>query len=94
VEDDDGHVLVRGQRMAVCEKTFGIFRKKPYADAIIPIPALVEVKSGKPFDCSRQAVRAPKETKSGAAAPLGVSPSAKTTGEEPSESSCQDSFCC
>lgn len=99
VEDDDGHTLVRGERMAVCEKTFGIFGKKPYADSIIPIPALAEVKDVKPFDCSRQAVRTAQETKSGTlpsgATPPGASPSTEKTGKAPSsEESCENSSCC
>ena len=31
VIDDDGHVLERGQPMAVCDKTFDIFQRSPYA---------------------------------------------------------------
>ncbi len=38
VEDDDGHVYERGQRMAVCAKTFDILTKSPYAQAMIPVP--------------------------------------------------------
>src|SRR5690606_20787892 len=30
VIDDDGHVLERGQRMAVCAKTFALFQRAPY----------------------------------------------------------------
>ncbi|MEP6865926.1 MAG: methyltransferase domain-containing protein, partial [Deltaproteobacteria bacterium] len=30
VQDDDGHVLRRGVRTAVCEKTFGIYAREPY----------------------------------------------------------------
>src|SRR5439155_14620505 len=30
VEDDDGHVLRRGVRTAVCEKTFQIYAAEPY----------------------------------------------------------------
>ena len=31
VEDDDGHILVRGQPLAVCEKTFRLYTAEPYA---------------------------------------------------------------
>jgi hypothetical protein len=65
VEDDDGHVLVRGQRMAVCDKTFHILTDAPYAGEIIPVPPLKEVPLARaaPFDCGQSAVRAPAETK-------------------------------
>ncbi|GMT42747.1 MAG: methyltransferase [bacterium] len=83
VEDDDGHVLARGQRMAVCEKTFKILGKEPYADSIVAVPPKIEVEGEKPFDCSRSAMRLPGETKSGAA-PV-------TT--EPSGNGCKDRVC-
>ena len=35
VEDDDGHTLLRGQPMAVCEKTFRIYSAEPYAKEIM-----------------------------------------------------------
>ncbi|MGQ0814995.1 MAG: hypothetical protein ACT4O1_11080 [Gemmatimonadota bacterium] len=28
--DDDGHVLERGRRMAVCDKTFRLYQQAPY----------------------------------------------------------------
>ncbi|HNH48196.1 MAG TPA: methyltransferase domain-containing protein, partial [Myxococcota bacterium] len=31
VEDDDGHILRRGQRVAVCAKTFALLTSEPYA---------------------------------------------------------------
>src|SRR5579875_48032 len=65
VEDDDGHFLVRGLPMAVCEKTFRIYTSEPYASDIIAVPPLneVPVASAPPFDCSRDTVRSPAETK-------------------------------
>ena len=36
VEDDDGHVLRRGERTPVCAKTFEIFSRAPYRDHIEP----------------------------------------------------------
>jgi hypothetical protein len=65
VEDDDGHTLVRGQPMAVCEKTFLIYTSEPYAGAIIPVPPLepAAVENAQPFDCSRDTIRHPRETK-------------------------------
>ena len=37
VVDDDGHIFCRGERMAVCEKTFNIMNSEPYKDQIIPV---------------------------------------------------------
>lgn len=65
VEDDDGHTYHRGERMAVCDKTFHLLQADPYAgmfDAIeprIPIP----LDDAKSFDCRRSARRNPRETK-------------------------------
>jgi SAM-dependent methyltransferase len=65
VKDDDGHTLIRGVPMAVCEKTFRLYTREPYARDIIPVPPLtpVALEDAKPFDCSRDAVRSPRETK-------------------------------
>lgn len=65
VTDDDGHVLRRGVRTAVCKKTFDIYTKSPYAGQIIVVPPVEEVSDAdaKPYDCHRNAVRHPRETK-------------------------------
>ncbi|SRR5579883_179007 len=67
VQDDDGHTLYRGQRMAVCDKTFKIYtdRTSPYHQDIIPILPRTEIplESAAVFDCSRDQVRHPRETK-------------------------------
>ncbi len=65
VKDDDGHTLIRGVPMAVCEKTFRLYTRAPYAPDIIPVqpPTPVLLEEAKPFDCSRDSVRSPKETK-------------------------------
>jgi SAM-dependent methyltransferase len=65
VEDDDGHVLERGVRTAVCAKTFAILTAEPYAAQTLAIPprdAIPESERGG-FDCSRTAARSPRETK-------------------------------
>ncbi len=65
VQDDDNHVYYRGERMAVCDKTFQLLNKKPYAgqfefmDPIEPIP----LENAERFDCSRPKHRHPRETK-------------------------------
>jgi ubiquinone/menaquinone biosynthesis C-methylase UbiE len=65
VIDDDGHVLERGKRTAVCDKTFGIYSREPYAHDILPVEPFVEVplEEAGQFDCRRTAVRDPRETK-------------------------------
>lgn len=65
VKDDDGHSLIRGVPMAVCEKTFRIYMREPYAQAIIPVEPRAPIlpAQARPFDCSRDSVRSPRETK-------------------------------
>lgn len=65
VLDDDGHALERGQRMAVCDKTFKLYTKEPYRSEIIPIEPMEEVpfEAAPEFDCKRTAKRDPRETK-------------------------------
>ncbi|MEP6955857.1 MAG: methyltransferase domain-containing protein [Chthoniobacterales bacterium] len=65
VLDDDNHRMERGRRYAVCDKTYNLYRKSPYAayfefiEPLTPIP----LEEARPFDCSRTAFRHPKETK-------------------------------
>jgi len=65
VMDDDNHVLPRGVRMAVCDKTYRIYSKPPYQDQFILIPPREEISLEKAgtFDCSRDSRRHPRETK-------------------------------
>ena len=65
VEDDDGHTLYRGQRMAVCDKTYRILTSEPYAAEIIAVPPLKEIPLArtKAFACGQSALRSPAETK-------------------------------
>jgi SAM-dependent methyltransferase len=65
VEDDDGHVFYRGERMAVCDKTFHLLQREPYAGLFEPLEPLEEIPLAEaaPFDCRRSARRAPRETK-------------------------------
>lgn len=68
VIDDDGHTLHRGQRMAVCRKTLGLYSSEPYADQFVPVQPLTEVadENAPLFDCQQDAFRSPAETKFGA----------------------------
>jgi arsenite methyltransferase len=65
VIDDDGHVLERGSRMAVCDKTFRIYNKEPYKNEIIAVEPLenIDLEDATEFDCRRTARRDPRETK-------------------------------
>jgi len=65
VEDDDGHTLLRGQRMAVCDKTYRILTGEPYGVEVAAIPPRKEVplKKAKPFACGQSGLRAPAESK-------------------------------
>ncbi len=65
VIDDDGHVLERGERMAVCDKTFQIYNKEPYSKDIIAVEPIenITLEDAKEFDCRRTAKRSPRETK-------------------------------
>ncbi len=65
VMDDDGHTLYRGERMAVCGKTFDIFSRAPYASQITPVPPAegVSPEDAADFDCRSNSVRDARETK-------------------------------
>ncbi|MBI4490070.1 MAG: methyltransferase domain-containing protein [Deltaproteobacteria bacterium] len=65
VVDDDNHVLPRGVRIAVCDKTYQIYSKPPYKDQIILMPPREQVplEKAEVFDCSRDHKRHPRETK-------------------------------
>lgn len=66
VEDDDGHVLKRGIRIAVCEKTYGLYSQEPYRShfELVPPRIPVPLEEARPFPCSHGYLRRdPKETK-------------------------------
>ncbi len=67
VMDDDGHILQRGQRMAVCDKTFKIYTNEnsPYREDFLPVEPLEEIplESAGVFQYRRSQVRHPRETK-------------------------------
>jgi len=78
VTDDDGHTFERGERMAVCEKTFQLMQREPYGEQIVAIAPALAVTSDEKFNCCRSDLRSAKETK------RGVEP----TTSEPSQGSC------
>ncbi len=67
VQDDDGHTLYRGERMAVCEKTFEIYTSSSgaYHRDVIPVEPYetIPLESAPIFDCSRNIIRSAQETK-------------------------------
>jgi SAM-dependent methyltransferase len=67
VMDDDGHVFCRGDRMAVCDKTFQIMTNahSPYQADMIGLEPQTEIPltEAKIFDCKIKAVRHASEMK-------------------------------
>ncbi len=67
VMDDDGHTYFRGQRMAVCDKTFKLLTDPngPYAGQFAAVEPLSEVPldDAPEYDCRCNAVRDPRVTK-------------------------------
>ncbi len=67
VRDDDGHVLQRGQRMAVCDKTYRLLTDAagPYAGQVCGVLPRDEVplEQAGPFECRGTALRSPRQTK-------------------------------
>lgn len=65
VEDDDGHLYRRGQRIAVCDKTFQLLQQAPYAGQFLPVEPYQDIplQQAQEMDCRRNAVRHPQETK-------------------------------
>ncbi|MBA3546995.1 MAG: methyltransferase domain-containing protein [Planctomycetes bacterium] len=67
VRDDDGHVFRRGERTAVCAKTYRLLTSEPYAAQVIGLPPYQAVpeEQRRPFACDGQRPRHPRETKNG-----------------------------
>ena len=65
VLDDDDHRMERGKRYAVCDKTFNLYQRPPYRGHFDFVEPLEEIplEGAEPFDCSRTALRHPRETK-------------------------------
>ncbi len=65
VEDDDGHVYRRGERMAVCDKTFQILSRPPYTGLFDGLEPRIDIPLDQAgaFDCKRAKLRDPRETK-------------------------------
>ncbi len=67
VIDDDGHKLIRGKRMAVCDKTFNIYSREPYQKDITAVPPHenVALEQAPQFNCHAGSIRSAHETKQG-----------------------------
>lgn len=67
VLDDDGHRFDRGERMAVCDKTYQLLTAEsgPYTGLFAGVAPLevIPASEAKPFNCVRSAKRHPKQTK-------------------------------
>ncbi|PYQ56978.1 MAG: methyltransferase [Acidobacteria bacterium] len=65
VLDDDNHRMRRGERYAVCDKTYRLYQREPYRASFEFVAPLEEVPlaEAQPFDCSRTDLRHPRETK-------------------------------
>ena len=67
VQDDDGHTYCRGERMAVCDKTYQILTNpnSPYKNEIIPIKPYenIPLEEAEPYACKNKAIRHARESK-------------------------------
>ncbi|MFK7851716.1 MAG: methyltransferase domain-containing protein [Akkermansiaceae bacterium] len=86
VVDDDGHTFERGQRHAVCDKTFNLLGKAPYASSFSLITPNQEIalEDATNFSCKSDAIRTPKESKG---------QDYNLTSEPPSDC-CESDSCC
>jgi len=90
VHDDDGHVLYRGRRMAVCEKTYRLMTDPngPYAGHVVGIEPrqAIPVENASVFNCAAGTIRSPRQTKG--ADYHATTPADESAGCDP------DSTCC
>jgi len=65
VLDDDGHRMERGQRYAVCDKTYQLYKKAPYQECFEFVDPRTEIplNEARPFTCQSGKLRHPRETK-------------------------------
>ena len=65
VHDDDGHIYRRGERIAVCDKTYNLLQAGPYAGQFIPVAPYqdIPIEQAKEMDCRRNVSRHARETK-------------------------------
>ncbi|MFT4693085.1 MAG: methyltransferase domain-containing protein [Verrucomicrobiia bacterium] len=65
VLDDDGHAMERGQRYAVCDKTYKLYQQAPYADdfEFIEPREAIPLADAQPYECREGELRHPRESK-------------------------------
>lgn len=65
VHDDDGHRYRRGQRVAVCAKTYALLMRSPYMGDLVGLRSVNEppLDAASPFDCNTPADRPVRVTK-------------------------------
>lgn len=67
VQDDDHHIYKRGERIAVCDKTYRILTNPngPYYQEFFSVPPYEKIlpEEALPFDCQGDSIRHPNETK-------------------------------
>jgi ubiquinone/menaquinone biosynthesis C-methylase UbiE len=65
IKDDDGNIMERGKRYAVCDKFYNIYKSPPFEGSFEMVDPIEEVPLDKAsiFDCSTTRIRDPKETK-------------------------------
>jgi hypothetical protein len=65
VRDDDNHVYRRGERVAVCAKTYDLMMRPPYQGSFLGLRSVNEPPLAEAvlFDCNTPALRDPKVTK-------------------------------
>ena len=67
VQDDDGHTYYRGEKMAVCDKTYQILTNptSPYAEEVIGLEPsdIVPLEEATEFACKKNAIRQARELK-------------------------------
>ena len=88
VTDDEGHVLKRGIRSAVCRRTFDLYTSSAYQNEVESVPPATSVTSNnaKPFNCHIGTERPASETKKKSnSEPLSILPG---------DSCCSDNSCC
>ena len=67
VKDDDGHTFTRGERNAICDKTYKILTSPqgPYCGEVLGLEPYdpINLDDAEPFSCKGRAIRSPRETK-------------------------------
>lgn len=65
IYDDDGHRFVRGERTAVCAKTYEVLMRAPYHGEFLSLAPYLEIPlhQAPTFDCAVPALRSPAITK-------------------------------